>query len=63
MALPHTAAAGPTSDSGIFGLIVVLYLLKVNIVASAGLLILQYATMRIGLALPRSPAGIAPPAA
>jgi hypothetical protein len=39
---------------------VALYILKANIVALAGLLILQYASTRIGLALPRSSAGIAP---
>jgi hypothetical protein len=44
-------------------LMVMLHLLKVNIVAWVGLLILQYARMRIGLALPRSWAGTAPNAA
>ena len=56
------ATAVLPSDAGAFGLLVVLYILKVNALALAGLLVLQFAGARIGLASGRS-TGIAPTAA
>jgi hypothetical protein len=49
------------SDPSAFALAVVLYVLKVNAIACGGLLVLQYAGTRIGLALPRHAVG--PPTA
>jgi hypothetical protein len=45
------------ADPSAFGLPVVLYVLRVNAVACAGLLVLQYGGARLGLALPRQSAG------
>jgi hypothetical protein len=60
---PFAAAVVLPSDLGTFSLMVVRYIPKVNIVVLVGLLILQYASLRIGLGLPRSSAGTAPIAA
>jgi hypothetical protein len=49
----YAATAVLPSDSSAFGLAVVLYILKVNVVAFGGLLVLQYAGTRTGLALSR----------
>ena len=51
------------SDSSAFSLAVVLYILKVDVVAFGGFLVLQYAGMWTGLALSRPLADIAPTAA
>jgi hypothetical protein len=51
------------SDASAFSLPVVLYVLKINIVAFGGLLVLQHIGTRTGLALPVASAGIAPSAA
>jgi hypothetical protein len=48
------------SDSSAFSLAVVLYILKINVVAFGGLLILQFAGVQIGLALPRPSRSVAP---
>jgi hypothetical protein len=60
---PFAAAVVLPSDLGTFSIMVVRYILKVNIVVSVDLLILQYASFRIGLGLRRSSAGTAPIAA
>jgi hypothetical protein len=57
------AATVVLPDSSAFSLAVVLYILKVNVAAFVGLLVLQYAGARLGLALPRPSHGIAPTAA
>lgn len=57
------AAAVFSSASSAFSLVLVLYILKVNIVALGGLFVLQYVGARTGLALPRALAGVAPTAA
>jgi len=59
----YAATAVLPSDSSAFSVAVVLYLLKVNVVAFGGLLVLHYGGAQIGLALPQAPAGIAPTAA
>jgi hypothetical protein len=56
----YAATAVLPSDTSAFSLAVVLYILKVNVVAFGGFLIVQYIGARSGLALPRPSAGIAP---
>lgn len=59
----YAATAVLPADSSAFSLTVVLYILRINVVAFSGLLVLQYAGAGIGLALTRSSGGIAPTAA
>lgn len=59
----YAATAVLPSDSSVFSLAVALYILKVNVVAFGGLLVLQYTGARIGLALSRASADAAPTAA
>lgn len=59
----YAATAMLPSDSSAFSLAVVLYILKVNAAAFGGLLVLQYAGARTGLAPPQPSTGIAPIAA
>lgn len=59
----YPATVALSSDSSAFSVPVVLYILKVNVVAFAGLLVLQYAGARIGLTPTRPSRGIAPSAA
>lgn len=49
-----------SSDSSAFSLAIVLYILKVNVIAFGGLLVLQYFGRRTGLALPQWSPDIAP---
>jgi hypothetical protein len=53
----YTATVVLPSEPSAFSLAVVGYILEVNAIAFAGLLALQYAGMRIGLALPRQSVG------
>jgi hypothetical protein len=55
----YAATAVLPSDSSAFSLAVVLYILKINVIAFGGLLALQYTGVRMGLALPRPSRGIA----
>lgn len=59
----YAATAVLPSDASVFSASVVLYVLKVNALAFAGLLVLQYAGSRIGIAPPRRAAGAASTAA
>lgn len=59
----YAATAVLPSDSSAFSPAVVLYILKVNVVAFGGLLVLHYVSTRIGLALPWPAAGTASTAA
>jgi hypothetical protein len=53
----YAATAVLPSEPSVFGLAVMLYILEVNAIAFGGLLVLQYAGARIGLALPRQSVG------
>ena len=59
----YAAATILPSDSSDFSLAVVLYILKVNVIAFGGLLLLQHAGARTGLAVSRPSADVAPTAA
>lgn len=56
----YGARAVLPSSSGAFSPAVVFYILKVNAVALGGLLVLEYAAARLGLALPRLSVAAAP---